>query len=371
MFGIRQRSRPRVLRAAEDAARELSNQPLLSCSVLVLVLALVADQESAGGGERSTASDAIIFERKGDLYAVAVDGPQTIQLTKSRTLELEPAVSPNGDSIAYVRRSARRYEPHYSPRRERDLWEAFVDLTGGEVWTMRVDGSRRMRITRGARDVGPAWSSGGEMIFFSRAVKAPYWEPCRTVFIVRKDGRELRPVTRVIRGGGPGRFRNFFHAPRDLAVSPGGRRIAFTDRVTCETTDVLPYLNVVDTHGRRTSDLARQPEVSTDAGNANPTWSPDGSRVAFHRTSVRSGRPASQGYGGIYVADRTGSGVRRITPRTRTGHSPAWSPDGAWIAFVGRGDLYLIHPDGTGLRQITRTKSRESSPAWFPRMPSG
>ena len=35
---------------------------------------------------------------------MAADGSRTIQLTKTSTLELEPAVSPNGRSIAYVRR---------------------------------------------------------------------------------------------------------------------------------------------------------------------------------------------------------------------------------------------------------------------------
>jgi Tol biopolymer transport system component len=339
--------------------------------LLVVVVALVVGHGSAGGGQTGS-SEAIVFERDGDLYAVAVDGgSRTVQLTKTRTLELEPAVSPDGRSIAYARRGPRGYEPHYSPRRERDLWEAFVDLTGGEVWTMGVDGTRRMRLTQGAKDSGPSWSPDGETIFFSRVVEGEYWQPCRSVVRVGKDGRELRRLTRFAqKRPGRGPF-NPVTAPGDLAVSPDGRRIAFTEKVTCETTDVLPYLKVIDASGRLTSDLSRQPGVSVDAGNADPTWSPHGSRIAFHRTSRRAGRPAPQGYGGIYVANRDGSGVRRVTPRTRTGYMPAWSSDGEWIAFVSRGDLYVIHPDGSGLRQLTRTKGHESSPAWLPRMPAG
>jgi Tol biopolymer transport system component len=75
---------------------------------------------------------------------------------------------------------------------------------------------------------------------------------------------------------------------------------------------------------------------------------------------------------GVYVANRDGSAMRRVTPRRmEAAIEPAWSPDAAWIAFVGRGDLYVIRPDGTGLRRLTRTKADEFSPAWQPRMPTG
>jgi Tol biopolymer transport system component len=143
-----------------------------SFGLLVVVVATVAIPAAARGGETG-ASEAIVYERKGDLYAVAVNGSRTVQLTRTRTLELEPAVSPDGRSIAYARRSPRGYEPQYPPRRERDLWGG-VDVSGGELWTMGVDGRRRMRLTRGAKDSGPSWSPDGETIFFSRVVQGEY-----------------------------------------------------------------------------------------------------------------------------------------------------------------------------------------------------
>jgi Tol biopolymer transport system component len=310
-------------------------------SLLVAVVALAAGHGTAGGAGQSGASEAIVFERKGDLYAATVDGSRTVQLTKTRILELEPAVSPDGRSIAYARRSPRGYKPHYSPARERDLWEAGVDLTGGELWTMGVDGRRRMRLTRASHDAGPAWSADGERIFFSRVVDGEYWQPCRSVFRVRKDGRELRRLTRIVRKrpGGPS---NPVTAPRDLAVSPDGRRIAFTDRITCETTDVLPFLKVVDASGRRRSDLSRQPYASVDAGNADPTWSPDGDWIAFHRTS--------QGHGGIYIANRDGSGVHQVTK------DPEW----ARPSVVVRWDVDRVRRPRRSLRDPSR---RNGSPS--------
>jgi TolB protein len=240
-------------------------------------------------------------------------------------------------------------------------WIGFVDLAGGELWTMRVDGTRRTRLTRG-KDSDPAWSPDGETIFFSRVVEGPYWDPCRSIFRARNDGRGLRQVTRIVRGGRPGQSRNFVMAPLDAMVSPDGRRLAFTDRGTCETSDTLPHLEVVSTSGRQTSDLARLPGASVDLGYADPTWSPDGGRVAFARFTWQAG-PS------VYVADRDGAGVRRVVPRRKVSESPAWSPDGDWIAFAGRGDIYVIRPDGTGLRQLTRTKGIEHSPAWLSVMP--
>jgi len=179
----------------------------VSSVLLVVVVALVAGQGTAGGGGQTGASEAIVFERKGDLYAVAVDGSRTVQLTKTGTLELEPAVSPDGRSIAYTRprgkygRPGFRYEP----------------------WTMRVDGKRRMRLTRGF-DSDPAWSPDGDTIFFSRYVPlGRYGIDCRLIFRVGTDGRDVRRVTRL-EG----------HAHFDAAVSPDGGRIAFTDENGCE-----------------------------------------------------------------------------------------------------------------------------------------
>ncbi len=43
-------------------------------------------------------------------------------------------------------------------------------------------------------------------------------------------------------------------------------------------------------------------------------------------------------------------------PKVRT-HSPRWSPDGKWIAFIcqenGHDDLWMVKPDGEGLHQVT------------------
>ncbi len=53
-----------------------------------------------------------------------------------------------------------------------------------------------------------------------------------------------------------------------------------------------------------------------------PAFSPDGQRIAFR---------SSRGGGGIFVMGRTGEAVRRVT---RRGYKPTWSPDGTELAYV-------------------------------------
>jgi Tol biopolymer transport system component len=49
-----------------------------------------------------------------------------------------------------------------------------------------------------------------------------------------------------------------------------------------------------------------------------------------------------------------GTGVRQLT-RGRFDESPAWSPDGCWIAYAGTGGIRIVHPSGSGSRSIRGT----------------
>jgi TolB protein len=85
-------------------------------------------------------------------------------------------------------------------------------------------------------------------------------------------------------------------------------------------------------------------------GNQNylPAWSPDGSRIAF--TSNRDGNPE------IYVMNRDGSGLRRMTNNPSIDVTPTWSPNGNQIAWVsdrtGSPKIYIMNADGTGQRML-------------------
>jgi TolB protein len=105
-----------------------------------------------------------------------------------------------------------------------------------------------------------------------------------------------------------------------------------------------------------------QDDLTLDKGeNWLPAWSPDGTRVAF--SSTRDGNPE------IYVANRDGSNVVRVTENRAIDTSPTWSPSGAQLAFVsdrsGAPQIYVIGVDGTGLRKIT-SEPYCDRPTWSP-----
>jgi Tol biopolymer transport system component/DNA-binding winged helix-turn-helix (wHTH) protein len=93
---------------------------------------------------------------------------------------------------------------------------------------------------------------------------------------------------------------------------------------------------------------SREIPITADGGeNHQPAWSPDGAWIAFH----------SQARGGIWIAPSTGGPARQIV---ETGSEPAWSPDGKRLVFTsGEGGmktqatLWIVNVDGSDRRPLT------------------
>lgn len=96
--------------------------------------------------------------------------------------------------------------------------------------------------------------------------------------------------------------------------------------------------------------------------NKMPSWSPDGTQIAFE--SVRNGQ------GDIYVINIDGTGQRRLTDHEAEDQWLEWSPLGDKIAFSSRRDdnweVYVINPDGSSLTNLTNNEAQDSHPIWSP-----
>jgi hypothetical protein len=120
---------------------------------------------------------------------------------------------------------------------------------------------------------------------------------------------------------------------------------------------------VVKTPGQ----LAITPLTAAGLGhgeNGEPTWSPDGKRIAF-----RSNRAAGNRFD-IYVMNADGSGQQQITFEAVEAGRPAWSPDGTRIAFqTDNGtdtDIVVVNANGTGRLVVVGIPGNQSLPTWRP-----
>lgn len=97
-------------------------------------------------------------------------------------------------------------------------------------------------------------------------------------------------------------------------------------------------------------------------GNDAPAWSPDGAHIAF--TSFRHGS------GEIYVMNADGTSQTRLTRTKAHDDHAAWSPDGRKLAFAstrdGNYEIYVMNADGSGQRRLTRDERSDYFPSWSP-----
>jgi Tol biopolymer transport system component len=133
----------------------------------------------------------------------------------------------------------------------------------------------------------------------------------------------------------------------DVAIDPAGKWLAFTSTRHSEQPDI--YLQRVD--GSSVIQLTSDP-----AADAQPTFSPDGKRLAF--CSTRSGN------WDVYLMDADGKNIEQLTSGAAHEMHPSFSPDGTRLVYCAlsprtdQWELWVVD-------LATRTK-RTIGPGLFP-----
>jgi Tol biopolymer transport system component len=271
-----------------------------------------------------------------DLYLMNGDGRNVRRLTNSASdgsgvawdeaLNLtEASWSPRGDKIAFDGRYMERGPP--CPRHCANWRVLVVESNGGGL----------KEIARNAR--APAWSPDGRRVAFESDMNPV----ARTVTIARADGSRPARV-QAINHGGP-------------VWSPTGGEIAFQAQ---RTEGSRTWINLVRPDGTSRRWLAP---------GRNPTWSPDGRRLAFIDNSNR-----------LITMTRDGKRKRRVSRAGESVVASAWSPKGDTLAFVAGTPnphggsprnlrLETARANGTRLRVLMRSSDStriSAGPIWTP-----
>lgn len=225
---------------------------------------------------------AFVANRAGnwDLFVMNGDGTGLTQLTDTPIDERQPAVSPDGQRVAY-------------------------STSDGALRVIRLADKTAEALPLPAARYGyPAWLGDGSGLVYTSYTFAPGNEDA-DFFVYSFADRQPRPFLTQT-------------GPQDYpALSPDGDTLAYVSSLAT----ALPKFG---------SALTQQLWVS----------------------SLKYGRPS------------------QLLPGSTDETRPAWSPDGAWIAFssarAGGPDLWMVRPDGKELTRLTETPPAETSPAFSP-----
>lgn len=230
-----------------------------------------------------------------------------------------------GDSSRAVVRPGGRVA--WSPDAGRIAFTAYVDNRGlsSDIYVIDADGSNLRRLTDSRDARHPVWSPDGRTIVFARAGEPAGCGLPSSLWSIDADGSDPRRLTdeKDDRSELPGSF------------SPDGERLAFT-RV--DTRRVATRLDCMLKSRLVVLDIARTGEHQLTGDGAEPAFSPDGERIAFVSARDRNGtlnygdriRPAAE----LYIMRSDGTDWRRLTrtPALNEG-DPSWFPDGTRIAY--------------------------------------
>ena len=195
-------------------------------------------------------------------------------------------------------------------------------------------------------------------------VEEPDWSPdCKQIayvnssalWVMDQDGRNARELLSLVELG-----------IGNPAWSPDGTKIAFDVISSDETFDYAGqrhYIYVANADGTGAVKL-----TSGKVEDQAPSWSPDGSRIAFNRETWtdRTVSPPEGADSFIVVMDTDGSNLVELATGGSWEKYPTWSPDGTQFAIHSDGLVATMNVDGTNIRTWRVRNAWLSKLSWSP-----
>jgi serine/threonine protein kinase len=262
----------------------------------------------------------------GAIHLLSLDGapPRAITRPVIGGFHVHPAVSPDGRHLAYAQNTS-----GWLP-----IYVDVLDLDGG---LKAVAGPRHLtpKAVEGSIAYGSlAWAPDGRSVVYDAGFRIGY--------LWRVDIRGTLPPERVELAG---------RGVTYPSAAPGRARLAFVRRLG--ESDIWAF----------EKGKPERPAIVSTFDDREPSYSPDGRRVAFG--STRSGDTRE-----LWIANADGTNPIQMTHGPGTGvGSPRWSPDGARIVYDSRNDggtrdLWIVDVSGGAPRRLTYGPANNGVACW-------
>ena len=284
----------------------------------------------------------------------------------------DPQISPDGRSIAYVRKSN----------------DIMTDRARSTIWLVDVaTGQQRPLVAGSGSYFSPRWSKDGARLAY-----------------VAAEGGNSQLYVRWMANGESARITGLPDSPDSIAWSPDGRRIAYSMFVPddgpklgqappkpdgAKWADPLQVIDAINYRGDGAgyfkpgyqqifwvpADGGAPAQLTFGPTNAGSqvSWTPDSRAVVFS-ANLNKDWERNLNESEIYRVSIDGAAPVALTSRKGPDGSPVVSPDGRMIAYVGYNDdqrsyvdnkLYVMNLDGSAPRVLTGSLDRSvNNPIW-------
>ncbi len=246
-----------------------------------------------------------------EIFTCEFDGYDVKQVTRTKSLTLFPAWSPDGLSIAYT--SYQNDKP--------------------EIFIKHLNDKTEKRISFDGLNITPVWVPGKKLMAATLS-----FEGDEEIYLLTESGKIDKRLTKN------------WGIDVSPTFSPDGKMMAFVSKRFGNPQIFIQNLDTGEV--RRLTYEGKY--------NTQPAWSPAGDRIAY------SGM--DNGQINIFVINTDGKDLKQLTRDTGSNESPSWAPDGSLIAFSstrkGKSRIFVMTASGTDQQELITLSGEQTSPTW-------